>query len=161
MRCIRGLCSIQSPHMKVILLQDVRGVGRKHEVKEVSEGYAHNFLFPQRVAEVATPGKIAAAKAEKDQVLQAEAATRAYFMQNIDALRGAKVIIAAKANEKGHLFEGIKKDQILKAIESEYKIKLPSDALKLAAPLKTTGDHTLEAWYEKRSAVFTISIQKA
>src|SRR3989344_2813830 len=93
--------------MKIILKEDVRGVGRKYEVKDVADGYARNFLIARGKAALATP------QAEKN----AEGALRAAeagrvkmetaLAENIKKLDGEVVVISAKANEKGSLFAGL------------------------------------------------------
>lgn len=144
--------------MKVILLQDVRGVGKKHDIKEVSDGYAAHFLFPKRLAEIATSGKVASINEEKKQHQASEEALQAKTKSAIDNLAGKTITIHAKANEKGNLFESIKKDRVLLELQKQLAISIPADSLKLDAPIKTAGTHTLEAWFMKHSAVFMLNI---
>ncbi len=144
--------------MKVILLQDVRGVGKKQDIKEVSDGYAAHFLFPKRLAEVATTGKITSITEEKKVHAEKLAGENARVHKLFDALNGKTVRIHAKANDKGSLFQAIKEDQIMKAIQDELHLNLPKGIISLNAPIKASGSHTIEAWHDHRSAVFMLSI---
>lgn len=144
--------------MKVILLQDVRGVGKKNDIKEVSDGYAAHFLFPKKLAEMATPGKIAMVSEEKKQHAEKVAGQNARMHAMFDRLNGQTITLHVKANEKGSLFQAIKEPDILKAIENELHISLPKDIISLNAPIKAAGNHTIEAWHDHRSAVFTLLV---
>ena len=84
--------------MKVILSQDITGVGRKGEVKNVSDGYAGNFLLPKKLAQVATPAAIASAEKMKNQMEQDREIQKDILEKNIKSLKDLKVQIKAKAN---------------------------------------------------------------
>ena len=90
--------------MQVLLLGDVSGIGRKHEVKTVAEGYARNFLIPRGLATEAGAGKVAQvekARAASADVMRAQSDL---LLKNLQSLAGTTLIIEAKANEQGHLF---------------------------------------------------------
>src|SRR4029079_5529100 len=93
--------------MQVIFLKDVRGVGGANEIKNVADGYAVNFLFKNKIAEPATPERQAAlegkAKAHEAELAKAEEE----LTQKVHSLRGKKIIIEARATEKGGLFKTI------------------------------------------------------
>lgn len=131
--------------MQVIFLKDVRGVGRAHEVKNVADGYAINFLVKQKLAEPATPEKIAALAA-KQKAHEAEVAkVEEELTRKVLALRGKKVVLKARATEKGGLFKAIAGKDIMKAIRDEHGIELPEDAFTFPEHIKTIGEHIVLA----------------
>lgn len=106
--------------MKVLFLKDVGGVAQRNTVKEVSDGYALNYLIPRGLAVQATPDKLVAhakATAASEAVSKETDAKKA---AQIRAADGQKVVIKAKANEQGHLFKGIKKEDISEAIADAF-----------------------------------------
>src|SRR5258708_2520757 len=115
--------------MKVVLLKDVPKIGKKHEVRNVADGYAINFLFPQRLAQPATPKLLA----EIEQLglknkAQAEI-NSALFAKHLKTLEEKPIVIFGKANEQGHLFAGIHKETVLQAIWEKAGIEVPPDLL--------------------------------
>lgn len=146
--------------MKVILLRDIPKIGKKHEVKEVSEGYAQNFLFPKKYAEAATPSKVAKLEEQKIASSATQQLHHELFVKTITSLEGAVVMLAAKGNDKGHLYEGIHKDEIIAAIMEQKGVRLSPEHVALVHPLKTTGDHLVVVGTKEVSATVTISIQE-
>ena len=129
--------------MKVILLKNVRGLGQMHEVKNVADGYAVNFLVPQKAAEPATDAKI---KQFEDARLAHEAELRQVEEQlthKLQMLKGKKVTISSKATEKGGLFKGITAKDIAKAARVEHSLEIPEANIHVPTPIKTTGLHTV------------------
>jgi large subunit ribosomal protein L9 len=128
--------------MKVIFLQEVRGVGHTHEVKNVSDGYARNFLFPQRLAEPATEEKIKQLekrKLEHEAAVQREAQK---LEENITAARDKVVHINARATQKGGLFKSVTPADIAKALKEQHDITLPDSAVQTAL-IKTVGEYVV------------------
>src|SRR3989338_4742785 len=102
--------------MKVILLKDVRGCGQAHDIKEVADGYARNFLFPHKWAEPASVEKLQNMTAQKE-ALDAQAQRDAEVLEhNIRSLNSKTVKISARATEKGGLFKSITAADVAKAI---------------------------------------------
>lgn len=144
--------------MKVILLSDVPRIGRKHEVKEVAEGYARNFLFPKQLAEVATQEKVEAARAlaarsEKEREVQDE-----LLRKNVEALSGKTITLKEKASEQGHLFHGVHAEVIAEALQAQLKVDIHPDYLLLEHPIKALGEHEVEAKVGLHAAKFTVSV---
>lgn len=131
--------------MKVILLQDVARIGRKGEVKNVSDGYAGNFLLPKKLAQVATPNAIASAEKLKKQTQQDKEVQKNILDKNIAGLKDLKVEIKAKANEKGHLFSIIHPDEISGILKEKYHLDIPSKIIEISKPIKETGEHIIKA----------------
>jgi large subunit ribosomal protein L9 len=130
--------------MKVILLKDVRGVGRRHEVKNVADGYAVNFLFPHKAAEPATEEKLKHIQKEKDAALAQAQALQAQLQKKLDMLRGARVIISSRATEKGGLFKAVSTKDIAKAILAQHSLEIPEAHIIVGEPVRTTGEHAIQ-----------------
>ncbi len=129
--------------MKVILLKDVRAVGKKFEIKDVSDGYALNFLIPQHLAEVAQGANLKKVEQMKVQenlrVKQHEDGLRT----NLKKVEGQSVSYEAKVNEKGHLFKGIHKDEIVALLKEKAGVDLNPDYITLEKPIKEIGSHEI------------------
>ncbi|SEC30033.1 50S ribosomal protein L9 [Paenibacillus sp. GP183] len=124
--------------MKVVFLQDVKGQGKKGEIKEVSEGYAHNFLIAKGLASPATKGTVT----QLDNQKKAEQRKKDQEKADAEAL-GAKlgeltIQIKAKAGEGGRLFGAITNKQIAEALE-KISIKIDKRKLVLEDPIRTLG----------------------
>ena len=132
--------------MKIILLQDITGVGRKGEVKNVSDGYARNFLLPKKLAQLATPAAIASAEKLKKQEEQDREVQKDILEKNIKGLNDLKVQIKAKANEKGHLFSIIHPDEISKILKEQHHLDIPSKLIEIEKPIKEIGEHIIKVY---------------
>ena len=127
--------------MKIIMLKDVRTVGAHGEVKTVADGYAINFLFPQKLAEPATEEKVKeveSKKKEREAALEQESAA---LTEKIMQLKGKKVVLSARATEKGGLFKAIAAKDVARAIKAEHDLDIPEDAIELSEHIKTVGEH--------------------
>lgn len=144
--------------MKVILLQDVRKVGRKGEVKDISDGFATNMLLPKKLAEAATPAAIARIEAEKKK-REAEASAQERALGNmIDSLRGAVIEVSSRATDKGGLFKSVDEEAIAKAIRGQKSLEIPEELITLKEPIRTTGKHTITLEYKTKKADLTVSV---
>ncbi|CAI6064029.1 50S ribosomal protein L9 [Cohnella sp. JJ-181] len=124
--------------MKVIFLQDVKGQGKKGQVKEVSEGYARNFLLPKGYVQIATDG----AKKTLDQIQASVDKKKVQEKEDAKALAAKlgemTVVIKAKAGEGGRLFGAITSKQIAEALEKQ-KITIDKRKIELDDPIRTLG----------------------
>lgn len=125
--------------MKVILLKDVKGKGKKGDVVEVSVGYANNFLFKQNLAEEATPGNLKALKARKQKDKQAEQQEKNEAVQLKDKLEKITVELKAKSGEGGRLFGSITSKQIAEALKKHHKVKVDRRKIELEQPIRALG----------------------
>jgi len=144
--------------MKVILLQDVPRIGRRYDVKEVTPGYASNFLIPRDLAEPATAKKLSALKERKDNEQAKTEIQHKLLKKDLEKLDKKTVTIGVSANEQGHLFKGIHEGDILSAIEGELGCRFPEGSIKLEEALKTVGKFPLEAVIGEDKASFTLAI---
>lgn len=127
--------------MKVILLKDVPGVGKKYEVKNVSDGYARNFLIPKNLAKIATPAAIKTLEAEKKRREQEKEVQEDLLKINIEKLGETKIVIERKANEKGHLFDSLDSKDISKILKEKYQLDIPVEIIEIENAIKSVGEH--------------------
>ncbi|GGI66438.1 MULTISPECIES: 50S ribosomal protein L9 [Enterococcus] len=127
--------------MRVIFLEDVKGKGKKGEVKEVPSGYAQNYLIKNKLAKEATKESLAEVAGKK----KAKAKQDAEILQESKELKAqieaeeTVVEIKAKAGEDGRLFGSIPSKQITDALEKQYKIKVDKRKLDLKQPIRGLG----------------------
>lgn len=133
--------------MKVLFLQSVARVGKAGEIKEVSDGYARNFLFRGRLAVEATPQiikdhqqKIASAKLRGDKAKSELSA----FVEN---MKGEVLEIKAQANDKGSLYKSLHKKDVIQAVEKVKRVTLPENSLE-DVNIKHTGEYKVSVIFE-------------
>ena len=145
--------------MKIILLKDVRGVGAHHEVREVADGYARNFLLPKRFAEPATEAKIKQLESQR-QAHEAELVKQEEELgKKIAGLRGKQVKLEARATEKGGLFKSVTPKDIAKAIMTEHSLEIPESSIRVPEDhIKTTGEHPVILSNKKEKAELTVLV---
>ena len=130
--------------MKVILLQDVRGQGKKGEMINVSDGYARNFLFPRKLAQEATADNINTmrmndkAKREKEQRAREEAAAMSA------KLRELTLTVLAKGGGAGRLFGSVTSQEISDALKAQEGMELDRRKIVIEDPIKTVGLYTVK-----------------
>ncbi len=131
--------------MKVILLKDSPGIGRKYEVKNVSNGYARNFLIPRNVAKEATPRAIQEIEISKQRAGKETKIQQDLLEKNIDGLQNLRVDVSEKANEKGHLFASISAKDISKILKEQHHLEIPEEIIELEKPIKEIGEYKIKA----------------
>ncbi|GMK38949.1 50S ribosomal protein L9 [Paenibacillus sp. PR3] len=125
--------------MKVIFLQDVKGQGKKGEVKEISEGYARNFLLPKGLVKEASAGNINTLKAQQNSEQKRKDKEKEDAQALGVRLAELTVVIKAKAGEGGRLFGAITSKQIAEALEAQTGVRLDKRKIELADPIRTLG----------------------
>lgn len=125
--------------MKVILQQDVRGQGKKGELKEVSDGYARNFLFPRKLAVEATADNINTMKLQEKAKQAQIAKEKAEAREIADKLKELAVKISAKAGSNGKLFGAVTSKEISEALAAQHGIEIEKNKIVQADPIKTYG----------------------
>ena len=146
--------------MKVILLQDVAGRGRRYEIKDVPDGYARNFLFPHKLAEMATP--LALGKLEKlKNVIRVEKETQAEMLKNsLEKISGLELVIKAKADDKGHLFSAVRVKDIAEKLKKAYQAEISEEFIVLEKPIKATGEHSVTIKSGNSQSSFKLLVEK-
>mgnify|MGYP005611062251 CR=1 FL=1 len=125
--------------MKIVLLKDLHKVGRKYDVVEVADGYALNSLIPAKAAEAATPSNISKYNKLKDVEMASRKAIEEEVIAKLDKLVSATFVIQAKANDQGHLFAAVHKEEIAEAVKDQAGVNLDTDYIELATALKQVG----------------------
>ncbi|AWK50263.1 50S ribosomal protein L9 [Clostridium beijerinckii] len=123
--------------MKVILLQDVKKIGKKGDVIEASDGYARNFLFPRKLAQEANDSNMHILNNKKENERKQKLAELEAAQKLAGELKGKEITIKAKAGESGKLFGAITSKDVAELIKAQYKIeidkkKIVMDTIKLA-----------------------------
>ena len=131
--------------MKVIFNTDVRGQGKKGEMKEVSDGYARNYLIPRSLATEATADNINALKLKEKAKAAQIAKEKALAEENGKKLAGVQVIIRAKAGAGGKLFGAVTSQEISDALKEQFGIEIEKNKIVQAEPIKTFGSFTVKA----------------
>ncbi len=130
--------------MKVIFTQDVPGTARKNDIKEVSNGYAANFLFPKGIAKVATPEAMKEAEELKANAVAKKEELKENAKEIGDKLKGVKITFKAKVGENGHLYGAIAEKDIMDKVEAEAKVELAKKNIKMEKHIKELGEHEVE-----------------
>jgi large subunit ribosomal protein L9 len=105
--------------MRVIFLQDVPRVGKRHDVKEINDGYAMNFLFPRKLAERATSQALLELEKNKKEVIVKKEIEEKLLEKSLLEIKGKIITLKAKADEKGHLFSAIHKKEIIEEMKKK------------------------------------------
>lgn len=147
--------------MKVILLQDVPKVGQKYQVKEVAPGFAQNRLFPQKLAELATPARITQLEAKRETAEKEHAAEVSEMAAQLAKVHGNSVVLEVKANEQGHLFQAVKVEEIVNCIDEKLGVSLTSAMIERQEPIKDLGEYEIPLRYEDAQATVTLHVKAA
>ncbi len=132
--------------MKVILLQDIKGTGKKDQILEVSDGFARNFLFPKKLALEANAASLNAvqkaksAEEHREQVRKQEAEALAA------KLKGQTIQVTGRAGEGGRLYGSITAQEVTDALAEQHGVKLEKRRVDLGDPVRTVGDSEVNVW---------------
>lgn len=146
--------------MKVILLTDVKGSGKKGDVINCSDGYARNFLLPRKLAVEATSGNMTELNNQKASVEHKRAVNRENSEELKKRLEAAKIILEAKCGDNGKLFGAITSMDIEKAVKKQLGIEIEKRKIVLSEGIKTTGEYEVSVkLFEDISAKLKIEIK--
>ena len=129
--------------MKVILLQDVKKMGKKGDVIEASDGYARNYLFPRKLAEEATANALHVVNAKKENERKKKLAELEAAQKLAAELKGKEVTINAKAGDNGRLFWAITNKDVAEAINSEFNLSIDKKKV-VVNTIKVAGTYEVE-----------------
>jgi len=128
--------------MEILLLQDVNGIGKKNDLLVVGDGFALNFLLPERKALVATP---TVRKRYADQIrkrAEEKESERQFRLNAAAALAGKSLTFTKKITKTGKLYAAISEDHIAKALKDEHGLEVSADSIILKEPIKAVGTFT-------------------
>ena len=148
--------------MKVILLQDVKGKGKKGQMLEISDGYARNFLLPKKLAVEATPDAINTMRMNDKAAAERAAKERAEALEISHKLREMTLVVTAKGGGAGKLFGSVTSQEIADALKAKSGITIDKRKIVLSDSIKNVGTYTVQCklGYEI-TAPLTVKIEEA
>ena len=132
--------------MKVVLLKDVKNVGKRDDILTVSDGYARNFLFPQKLAAEATPGALKEIQRKRAAQDAREAELLAEAKEKAAALKDKVITLEVKCGEKGRLYGSVTAAEVAEALEKQHGIKADKRKIDIGDPIRETGMRTISVW---------------
>ena len=127
--------------MKVILLQDIKGTGKKDQILEISDGYARNFLLPRKLAREATAEALNSIEKSKSADKHREAVRRAEAEQLARDLKGKVIQLSVRGGDNGKIYGAVTNDQIASALKEQLKVDVDKRKVEIEEPIKTAGQH--------------------
>ena len=148
--------------MKVILLQDVKGKGKKGQMLEVSDGYARNFMLPKKLAIEATADAINTMRMNDKAAAEKAAKERAEALEISKQLKELILVVTAKGGGAGRLFGSVTNQEIADALKAKTGIALDKRKIVISDPIKSVGTYTVtcKLGYEI-TAKLTVKIEEA
>jgi large subunit ribosomal protein L9 len=138
--------------MKVVLLKDVKGTGRAHTAVDVKDGHALNLLIPRGLAVPASASVLKQAETKAKKADEQRSLSAKLIEERLAALADGKVTISKKANEKGHLYDGVDASELALAAQ------LPEDAIRIERPYKELGTFDVPVAYGDSFGKFSLEI---
>ncbi len=148
--------------MKIILLQDVPKIGKKYEIKNVSDGFARNFLIVRGLAKVASLENTRAVESLKRIAAENTKKKESLLKENLLKLTSdnMRLAIKANANENGGLFSGLDKTEIAKRINQKTGIEIAAEMILLERPIKQIGEYDVEIAFGKERPKIKIAVER-
>ena len=148
--------------MKVILLQDVKGKGKKGQMLEVSDGYARNYMLPRKIAIEATADAMNTKKMNDKAAAEKAAKERAEAVEVSKKLRDMTLVVTARGGGAGKLFGSVTNQEIADALKAKTGIALDKRKIVISDPIKNVGTYTVQCklGYEI-TAPLTVKIEEA
>lgn len=144
--------------MKIILLKDVAKFGKKYDIKEVSDGHAINMLIPRGFAISATAEAVKRINVEKAKIEGERKVHEDLLIKNLKDLDGVTLTINSKTNEKGHLFAGLRREDIVLELKKQTQLEIAPESIELDHPIKEVGDYVINVNSGGRKAKFKMIV---
>ncbi|MBR0267296.1 MAG: 50S ribosomal protein L9 [Clostridia bacterium] len=132
--------------MKVVLLKDVRNMGKRDDILTVSDGYARNFLFPQKLAAEATPGTLKEIERKRAAQDAREAELKAEAQAKAELLKNKVIVLEVKCGDKGRLYGSVTSAEVAEALEQQHGIKADKRKIDIGDPIRETGIREISVW---------------
>jgi large subunit ribosomal protein L9 len=129
--------------MKVILIEEIRGLGTRGDVVSVKDGYARNYLFPKNLAREATAGNLKSVEQEKKKWALLSQKEKEVAEKAANAVKGVKITIEKRVGEAGQLFGSVTANEIADALEAKG-VEVDKRRIELAHPIKSVGVHEVD-----------------
>lgn len=147
--------------MKIILLEEIKNLGKKFDVKEVSGGYARNFLFPNKFAEPATPAALKNIETMKAEHEKEEGDIQKHLKEIAAKMLATKLVFTLKTDKAGAAFGSVNKESILKALREHDIVTKERIDINLDWPIKEFGEYTVPVDLKKGvTAELKIKVEK-
>lgn len=147
--------------MKVILADDVRGLGHRGDTVSVKPGYARNFLFPQGAAYEATPANVRRLSEEKKKYDEKTLQEKGIAQTVAGKIEGMTVVVVKKAGDEGHLYGSVTASEIADALAAKG-VEVDRRRVELAEPIRRLGSHTVHVRLHRDvAATLTVEVQAA
>ncbi len=147
--------------MKVVLLQDVKNLGKKEQLVNVSDGYARNYLFPRKLAAEATSGKLKELEEKKNSEIVKKDKEKQAAKELADKLEKLEVNFKVKAGENGKLFGSITSKDVADALKSQHKTEIDKKKIVLHDAIKALGTYKVEIKvYPEISALINVKVEE-
>ncbi len=148
--------------MKVIFTVDVKGQGKKGEMKDVSDGYGRNYLLPRKLAVEATTDNMNALRLKEKAKAAAIAAEKAKALENAKQLESIVVKVAARAGSAGKLFGAVTSQEISDALREQYGIEIEKQKIIQSEPIKSYGSYEVKCkfGYEINGVIHVLVVEE-
>ena len=147
--------------MKVILLKDIKGTGKKDQIIEASDGFARNFLFPKGLAKESSAANLNAVENQKAAEKHREDVRRAEALETCKQLAGKSIRLEARGAEGGRLYGSVTSQEIADALFKQYGVKVEKRRIDVAN-IRNAGDFTVSVWlYAGITAEMTAKVEVA
>ncbi len=130
--------------MKVILLQDIKGVGKKDQIINANDGYARNYLFPKKLAVEATAGNLGNLKSKQESNQYRKSLQKEEAIELASKLKDITLTIKVKAGENGKIFGGVTAKEISENLKAQYSIEVDKKKINLVETIKVIGTKTVD-----------------
>jgi large subunit ribosomal protein L9 len=147
--------------MKVILLENIEGVGKAGEMKEVKDGFGRNFLIPRHLAMLGTQGNIKGVQARAKKLIEQKERVLKTVEVTKQKLESALLTIKHRAGQDGKLFGSVTSKELAEAIKHELGLELDRKSIRLDEPIKMTGAYAVDIHLEKAiSATLKVEVEQ-
>ena len=145
--------------MKVILKEDIKGVGKKDQIINANDGYARNYLFPKNLAVPADKGNIVNLESKKSSIEHKKELERQSARETAKKIEGILLKLPVKSGENGKVFGSVTSKEIQENLEKQYKIEVDKKKINLSEPIKTLGMFNIEIkLYEDITAKLKLNV---
>lgn len=145
--------------MKVIFLKDVPRIAKRHDIKEVKNGYAENFLFPNKLAIQATEKNLFLFEKRQKEIVVDREVQEDLLKKNLEEIKDKVINIKSKANEKGYLFSAIHKKEILEEMKKTHRIEISEESIVLEKPIKEIGEFEIPIQIKNKKSSFKLLVK--
>lgn len=145
--------------MKIILLKNVPGVGQMNEVKNISDGYARNYILPRKLGKIATTSAIKHLASSSARTAEEKIINEDLLIKSLKSLEDMNVVVKEKANKKGHLFAGVGVDEVSSAIKNQLNINIDPEHIVLEHPIKEVGEHVIKVKFGENLVSFNLLVE--